>query len=428
MAGETMLADLRERLHKKSIHEVRLIARAVGVRNPTDGKKDFIIDKIIEIASCKTSPTPRSARGAPPKSNGFDESIVTDIRECIKFFGSCVDAEGSDPSDCSVSDGGEQRCSGLLDRSEKYAFLRTGGLIKSPNDVYVADTVIKRFNLKPGDKIEGVSHRTQNGSAVSAITSVNGFTPDSFPRRDFGSLTHIYPHAKINLSGSSRDIWARMVDLFSPLGYGQRAVVSVPANFNKISIVKPIASAISSNEQSQAIIFLVGGYPEEITDLRRSFPDADVFSTSLSASAEENASAAGLVVQYSQRIAECGKNAVLIICGLSSLGAAAMRVLSSAINAEEGGSLTVVGFVSATGEYSSENSALLFSAANMRLVITNESYPAIDICGSFALGSEYLQTPKELAAAAALRKKNPAEILNIFMSTASNAEIISNGR
>lgn len=427
MAGETMLADIRERLHKKSIHEVRLIARAVGVHSPTDGKKDCIIDKIIAIASCKAQPAPRSARGAPPKSNDFDEALVTDIRECIRFFGACHAGEAPIAQSYSVSDDSEQPCSGILDRTGKYAYLRVNGCFSCSDDIYVAETVINRFGLRSGDKIDGVCRRAASGAALHAIASVNGFSPDALPRRELADLTPVYPGVRICLGGGDNDICARMSDMFAPLGYGQRAVISAPASFGKISLIKQIAAAVCLNESAQAVILLVGGYPEEITDIRRSVKGAEVFSTSLSAGAEENARAAELVSQYCARMAECGRSAVLIVCGFSALGEAALHILSSAINAEEGGSLTVIGFVNAAGEYGSENSAALLSAANMRLVISDGSVP-IDIQNSFTLGREYLQSAEELKIVGSLRKKSDVEVLNIFKNTADNAEIISNGR
>lgn len=432
MAGERMLADIRERLYKKSIHEVRLIARAVGVRSPTDGKKNFIIDKIMEIASCKAIPAPRTARGAPPKSNDFDEALVSDIRECIRLF-TAKRAQDTVPEDLSVSDGGEIQCSGILNIGGKYSCLCGAGCLSSADDIYVAETVVNRFNLKRGDRIDGICRLSPGGQSrtLAAITSVNGFSPDAVCRREFEALTPVYPVKRICLETSSKDICARMADLFAPMGFGQRAVISAPSSFSKTTLIKQIAAAVSSDEKAKIIIFFVGGYPEQITDIRRALSGADVFSTSLSASAEENKRASELVTSYAKRLAESGRNAVLIVPGLSALGSNAMNVLSCAINAEEGGSLTVIGTVNAAGDYCSEHSAELLNAANMRLVIC-PGFFVPDISQSFTLGSEYLQTAEEIKAAESLRYKAANggldEVINIFKETESNAEIVSNGR
>lgn len=429
MAGEEMLADIRVRLHKKSIHEVRLIARAVGVHSPTDGKKDYIIEEIMAIASCKKQPSPRSARGAPPKSNDFDGVLVADIRACINYFNALN--TGKDAGVYELSDGSELNCSGILDMNGKYACLHVNGLRAGDGDVYVAETVINRFNLRRGDKIEGVYRRTAEGSALSAITSVNGLNPCEVSRREFSSLTPVYPDKRICLGSCSGDICARMADMFAPLGLGQRAVISAPAAYGKTALIGAIASAVSLNERTSTVIFLAGGYPEEITYIRRAIKSADVFSTPLSSTAEENAAAAGLVGEYCKRLTECGKNAVLIVGSLSVLAGAAMPLLSSAINAEEGGSLTVIGFVNAPGEYGSQNSAELIGAANMRLIISNDGAPAVDILKSFTLGREYLQSGEEIETAVLLKKRaaeNLGEVLNIFGGTANNAEIIKNVR
>lgn len=430
MAGEEILADIRERLHKKSIHEVRLIARAVGVHSPTDGKKDYIIDQIMDIASCKANPTPRSARGAPPKSNDYDKDLVNDIRECVKLIRARRAGDDA-PQTLDVSDGGEKMCEGILERDGKYYFLHVNGLLAGAGDVYVAETVINRFGLKRGDKVSGVCRPAANGAALSAITSVNGLNPGAASKRRFEELTPVYPQTRINLGASAEDICARMADMFAPLGLGQRAVISAPSNFSKISFANKIASAVLGSVQAKIIIFLAGGYPEDITYIRRSVPQAEVYSTSISTTEEDNAKAAELLSARCKRLAECGENAVLIVCGLSSLGSAALQVLSAAINAEEGGSLTVIGFVNAAGEYGSENTAGLLNAANMRLVISGGYPAAVNVSQSFTLGREYLQSDGEIKAADALRKaaeRDPENVINIFGSVGSNAEIIKNGR
>ena len=429
MMISNMLLELKDKLENKNIHELRTIARVVGVSSPTERKRGSIIDDIMGIATARIDPSPRSARGAPPKSSEYDESVVNLIYECRKYFSDLKSAKVAEKGKFEVSDGAEQaNCAGILDKD----YLRVGYSLSCSDDIFVPESFIKRFKLKDGDYIEGTCMRTVNSTAgICAITSINGYSPDSVLRREFAELTPVYPNRRIRIVNSQRDIAARTVDMFAPVGYGQRSVISAPANSGKTTLIKQIASGICLNEEVSLIIFIVAGSPEEVTDLSRSAASAKIFRTDFGAEREEHIKTAEFLTRHCKRLVESRKDIVLIVDGLSKLGNAAKQLLASAICAEEGGSLTIIATVSSEGEYSSEYSAELLSAANMRVVLAEaaEQIPAIDPSKSYTLNCSLLQSDKEIKTAEILRKQfrqtgDLNQILNLFKQTKNNTEIV----
>lgn len=436
MASE-MLLDIKDRLNKKNIHEVRQIARAIGVSSPTFGKKERIIEDILSIASCEVAPAARTTRGAPPKSSDYDEDLVSDIRHCIKYHTLLKEGASSDVME--VSDGtSNEVCGGILVKAEKNYFLQVNGCLPSADDVSVHESYINRFHLREGDFVKGECRRrgVDEYAVLIKILSVNGYSPDSVTRKDFVKLTAIYPNKRIQVANSGNDIAARMIDMFAPIGYGQRAVISAPANSGKTALIKQLIAGTSlNNDDLSVIVFIVAGSPEEITDIERASCGAEVFYTTFDMEPDQHVKAADFVNMYCKNSVEWGQNILLIVDGLSKLKSSAKRLLSSAICAEEGGSLTVIATVSAEGEYSSEYSSELLSVANMRAVLLhgNANAPLIDVNKSYTLNSELLQSAQELKTATILRNRyksaeNFDELTDLFKKTENNLGIIkSNG-
>ena len=424
---DKMLLDIKDRLQDKTINPVRLIAREAGVSQPTEGKKAELIEKILAIASCKIPPIPRSKRGAPPKSCEYDEMLVADIKACMEYYTLLKNGNATN-NNLEVSDGtGGQVCGGILVKTENNFFLRTNGCLASADDVFVSQVFVNRFKLKEGDFVNGeCRHNPSDDFAV--LTKV--FPAAESCRMEFAKLTPIYPNKRMHIANSGKDIAARMIDLFSPIGCGQRAVISAPAT-SEIALIKQIAAGISSNEEDcSVVVFIVAGSPEDITDLERSHLGVEVFGTTFDLEQNQNIQAAEFVVKYCKSAVERGKNTVLIVSGLSKLQNDAKRFLSSAICAEEGGSLTIIATVSAQGEYSSEYSAELLSAANMRAELADgvAHTPVIDVTKSYTLNCGLLQTEEEQKTADILRKQCQTtglqDVIQLFKNTENNMEII----
>ena len=439
-----ILADIQARVQKKNIHELRQIARVIGVVRPTEGKKDRLVEDIIKIASCEIPPAPRTARGAPPKSAEFDKQLVADIEDCINYYSASKNGTGYVSGTLEVSDGTSQsECSGILTRGEKYFFLRVNGCFPSHDDIFVHESYINRFGLEEGDYIEGVktSKSSDEAPALTAVISINGFHPDSLNRIPYEKFTHIYPENRICIAFSEEDTAARMVDLFAPAGLGQRGIICGPANSGKTTLIKQIASGICRNHtELKVVLHLIAERPEDVTYLKRELNGMEIFYTTFAHSAAEITDSAEFVTRYCKKQVECGCNVVLLADGLSGLerasrevgrSGAAKRLLSSAICAEEGGSLTVIATTNAEDK---DINYELLSAANMRVELSENcvlqrTYPAIDVLKSGTAHVEFLQSEEEIKTANILRDMvlkhgSQSEIIEIFKNNQKNEDII----
>lgn len=446
-----ILTDVKERLEKLNIYELRQVARAVGVHRPADGKKSRVLEAILSIAQAVSAPEPPSLRGAPPKSQTYDEQLVADIKTCREYYlalnGGTVLEE---PKVMRVNDSASEEresleltLSGILDMGGKYAFLRVNGCAVTPDkDAFVHESFINRYSLKEGDFITGRCGRKSLDEApgLIAINTVNGVQFEAGRHRpDFSALTHVYPTVSIKTAAGKDDTACRMVDLFSPVALGQRAFISAPAKSGKTALIKKLAAGICRNyPHFKTIITLVDERPEDVTDIKRANIGCDLFCTTFDMSGENHIRTAHLSLEYAKRQVEEGKNVILLFDGITRLARAyadsdrakeeIKKFLFCACNAEEGGSLTIISTVDSRnyGEY--------ISVSNMCVTLSGElaeerTFPAIDVKNSYADGEERFRASSEITAASNLRgrigKDISAEyIIELFESTEDNAEIV----
>ncbi|MDE7087681.1 MAG: hypothetical protein K2O67_05770, partial [Clostridia bacterium] len=174
-----ILLDVKESLEKLNIYELRQVARAVGVHRPADGKKSRVVEAILEIAQGKATPEAPSLRGAPPKSQTYDEQIVSQVKTCREYYLALGGENHTQThvNQMQVNDSSkalEEVYEGILDRSGKYAFLRVNGCVATPlKDVFVHDTFITRFNLKEGDYIVCKGKRKSLDEADVTLQDLN---------------------------------------------------------------------------------------------------------------------------------------------------------------------------------------------------------------------------------------------------------------
>lgn len=437
MQGDEMLKDVEERLENMTIYEVRQIAREVK-SHLTSGQKGAIIEAILAIARGEVDLAPQSKRGAPPKSDKYDERLVADVFCCREYFLS-LNGSNAANSTMTVSDSvcgsdawSENEYSGYLDRDGQNWFLYGN------ERVFVSELFVTRFSLRLGDAVR-CKGRKKNAADVAGaceILSVNG-VPVSEPlkRKDFSALTHVYPSTRVYLSCGD-DISLRMIDLFAPVALGQRGVISAPANSGKTTLIKSIAHGICANYRDfEVIILTLGARPEEITEFTKSTDNITYFYTSFDKSDEEHLSRANLAFEYAKRRVELDKNAVILVDGLyENIPAELIKnYLLCAINAEEGGSLTVIAAMPQEFNYSGvANTVLCLSP----VLAAERTFPAIDVLKSYSGREELLLDADEKGLSVALRSKlsrgaAAEEIINLFKETKSNAELaelIRNGR
>jgi transcription termination factor Rho len=316
---------------------------------------------------------------------------------------------------------------GLLDlRDEGYGFLRTNGYLASPKDVYVSLSQVRRFGLRKGDVIKGASRpagSTEKYPALLRIDSVNDMSVDEARNRPrFEDLTPLFPDEKLRLEipGDSNNMVARIVDLISPIGKGQRGLIVSPPKAGKTTVLKQIAHSIEANNPDvHLMVLLVDERPEEVTDMRRSVK-GEVIASTFDRPSDEHTQVAELASERARRLVEMGRDVVIVLDGITRLARAynlaapaSGRIMSgglatdalyppkkffgSARNLEEGGSLTIL--ATALIETGSKMDEVIFEefkgTGNMELRLDRKLaerriYPALEVNTSSTRHEELL--------------------------------------
>ena len=252
---------------------------------------------------------------------------------------------------------------------EGYGFLRQDSFLRGANDVYVSNSQVRRFNLRDGDTVCGQARPPREGEkyyGLLRVESINGLDPElARMRRNFASLTPIFPNKLINLETTSNELSTRLINLVTPIGRGQRGLIVSPPKAGKTVLLQKIANAITINYSDiHLIVCLIGERPEEVTDMKRSV-NAEVIAATFDEPVESQTRVAELALERARRLVETGKDVVILLDGITRLTRAynlAMpasgRTLSGGIdstalhppkrffgtarNTDEGGSLTII--------------------------------------------------------------------------------------
>lgn len=405
-----MLEDIQKRLQAKTIHDLRQVARAVGVHRPADGKKERVIENVMQIAEGKADPAAPSLRGAPPKSAEYDRRLVADILRCREI---CLSENPGTaaPQKLTVSSDGEDlldfKSGGVLEKSDGKWFARG-----QTADIFVNEQIIARNALREGDLVTGRCKRAtpEQTAGLVGLESINGYPAGALPARsEFASLPARYPDRRFKTD--------TVCDLLSPLGAGQRAIITGAHGSGKTSVLKSLLKGVNTNcPDVKIIILLVDARPEEAEDFRSSFPRADLFSSEMDAGASAHVRTATLALEYAKRQTELSKDVLLAADGLTNLARAsaidgAKKLLAAAKNAGDC-SLTVLATLDSDGgRYGDEVYSALGGLCNMRVTLSRQLalarvYPPIDKSETYASGDERLLTEEELILASELRKNN----------------------
>ena len=303
---------------------------------------------------------------------------------------------------------------------EGYGFLRSSDFnyLASPDDIYVTQPQIKKYGLKAGDVVQCTINPPLEGEKyfpMNEAISINGRQPEFIRDRvPFEHLTPLFPDEKFNLTGgrSSNNISTRVVDMFSPIGKGQRALIVAPPKTGKTILLKDIANAIAENHPEVYImILLIDERPEEVTDMSRSV-NAEVIASTFDEPADRHVKIAGIVLENAKRMVECGHDVVILLDSITRLARAyntaqpasgkilsggvdanalqkPKRFFGAARNIEGGGSLTII--AAALTETSSKMDEVIFEefkgTGNMELQLDRKLsnkriFPAVDIMAS----------------------------------------------
>jgi transcription termination factor Rho len=306
---------------------------------------------------------------------------------------------------------------GVLDlMQEGYGFLRSGdyNYLNSPDDIYVSQSQIKLFGLKTGDTVEGAIRPPKEGEKyfpLVKVEKINGKTPTEVRDRvHFDHLTPLFPEEKFNLTGSGHtDISTRIIDLFTPIGKGQRGLIVAQPKTGKTTLLKGVANAIADNHpEVYLIILLIDERPEEVTDMKRSVK-AEVIASTFDEPADRHVKVANIVLEKAKRLVECGHDVCILLDSITRLARAfnmaqpasgkilsggvdanalhkPKRFFGAARNIEDGGSLTII--ATALTETGSKMDEVIFEefkgTGNMELqldrrISNKRIYPAVDV-------------------------------------------------
>jgi transcription termination factor Rho len=384
--------------------------------------------------------------------------------------------------------------SGILDVSDSHAFVRTRGYQQGPDDIYVSTAQVRQFGLRKGDQVEGAARPPRQGparqgtaqqgaprqgpahqgaaqqgrgrekfGALVRLDTVNGMPPaQAKARPHFDALTPLYPQERLRLESDRGSPVARIIDLVSPIGKGQRGLIVAPPKAGKTMLLQAIAAAVTaSHPEVHLMAVLVGERPEEVTDLRRTVSGEVIYST-FDQAAAEHVMLAELAIERAKRLVELGRDVVVLLDSITRLGRAynlaappGARILTGGVavsavhpprqflgaarNIENGGSLTILS--TALVETGSRMDDLLFEefkgTGNMELRLRRELaekriFPAIDVAPSGTRRDDLLMSPDEHAAMTKLRQLlaglDPQQAIELLLArtreTSSNAEFL----
>jgi transcription termination factor Rho len=359
---------------------------------------------------------------------------------------------------------------GILEvmKDSSHGLIRTEGLLQGENDVYISGSQIKKFSLRTGDEIAGRARLPKNKERFLSLLRVDTVygkpAVEAVKRPSFRKLTPIFPDKQIKLETDPETISTRMIDLLSPIGFGQRSMIVSPPKAGKTWLLKDIADGIAKNHpKAKLIVVLVGERPEEVTDMQR-FVKGDVYASNFDELPEHNCKVAEMALQKAMRMVEWGEDVIILMDSITRLARAynitmptsgktlsggfdpvalypPKRFFGAARNFEEQGSLTII--ATALVETGSRMDDLVYEefkgTGNMELhldrkLANRRIYPAIDVVSSGTRNEELLLSKEVLNQSWRIRRmlevldsnENPTEVLiSQLKKTKTNEEFLA---
>ena len=458
-----------DELNDKLLSELKNITEELGIKGASKLSKQDLIYKILDEQAI-SKPKKSSDKKAPKETKSSDKPRSTnsgrrtsrptkeigprkpsEYEKNVKEFEGVIESEGV-----------------LEMMQDGYGFLRSSdyNYLASPDDIYVSPSQIKLFGLKTGDTVLGKIRPPKENEkyfALIEVSKINGKTPDEVRDRiPFKYLTPLFPEEKLNLSTNQDNYSTRILDLFSPIGKGQRGMIVSQPKTGKTVLLKQIANAIAENHpEVYLMILLIDERPEEVTDMARSVK-AEVVSSTFDEQAERHVKVANIILEKAKRMVECGHDVVILLDSITRLARAHNTVIPSsgkilsggvdanalhkpkrffgaARNVEKGGSLTII--ATALIETGSKMDEVIFEefkgTGNMELQLDRKLsnrriYPAIDVTASGTRREDLLMEKDELSRLWILRKyladMNSVEAMEFLLSkikgTRNNEEFL----
>ena len=420
-----------ELLKGKYLDELKTIAKSYGIANVSKYKKNELISEILKA------------------DNGFEseESERVNINEPVENEN---DSKTNTKTVC-----------GLIDiTADGYGFLRSNGYDSGEEDIYVSPTQIRRFRLKKGDKILGLTRESKESEKFSPLIYINEINDikvsELKTRKDFDDLIPIYPNEKYTLETEKNEVSTRIIDFLVPIGKGQRALIVAPPKAGKTSLLRSILKGIEiNNPKSKIFVLLIGERPEEVTEMKR-FTKAEVIASTFDELPQNHIRLAEFVLERAKRLVELGEDVVILVDSITRLSRAynvntpssgktltggldpfalhkPKRFFGSARNVENGGSLTII--ATTLVDTGSKMDDMIYEefkgTGNMEIHLSRKLselriFPAIDIYKSGTRKDDLLLTEEEIQSANLIRRKlsntNTNEIMENLVKNIKKTE------
>ncbi len=464
------------RINEKHLAELAAKeAKAAALANGVKEKESAVPVESKSAPATAQTETPKAPRPHPhPKAERSVQSNSQPVAEPAAREGNIpqqeIDFKFKKAPKFNLEFDGQINTEGVLEMMpDGYGFLRSSdyNYLSSPDDVYVSHSQVKLFGLKTGDTVTGTVRPPKEGEkyfALVKVNTINGKSPDEVRDRvPFDYLTPLFPYEKLNLCTTPTNFSTRIMDLFSPIGKGQRGLIVAQPKTGKTMLLKEVANAIAANHpECYLMIVLVDERPEEVTDMERSVK-AEVISSTFDEPAEKHVKVSTIALQKAKRLVEVGHDVVILLDSITRLARAhntvapaSGKVLSGGVEAnamqkpkqffgaarkiENGGSLTIL--ATALIDTGSKMDEVIFEefkgTGNMELQLdrrlaNKRIYPAIDIIASSTRRDDLLLGKETMNKLYILRKHigdmNPEETMNFILmqmrSTKSNEEFLA---
>jgi transcription termination factor Rho len=454
----------KENYEKKTLVELREIAKELNIKNISKLKKSELIDEIIN-----NSPK-RIERNGVVLQEKITPKVKGEENDNLNKENKEEDREEKRER-LKVMINESDTAKGVLEilENNSFGFLRCNNYQTGENDIYVSPSQIRRFNLRTGDEVQGKVRESKEGEKFKAllyVEKVNGENPErAVGRKSFETLTPIYPEDRLHLeTNDENDLSSRLMDIICPIGKGQRGIIVAPPKAGKTTLLKKVAQNISKNyPEVKLIVLLIDERPEEVTDMKRSI-NGDVIYSTFDEEPQNHAKVSQMVLERAKRMVEQGKDVVILLDSLTRLsraynltitptgrtlsggldpGALIMpkKFFGAARNVEEGGSLTIL--ATALIDTGSRMDDMIFEefkgTGNMEVHLDRKLqerriFPAIDIYKSGTRKEDLILSNEEKEVAYSIRRvmyrdgnvENVTEkLINMLSKTKNNKEFIN---
>ena len=481
---------MRDKLETLPLMQLRELAKSQGIKNITVLRKSELIDKLCEAAEeSAAQPAPAAETPVQTAPQAAETQQVSEPQPQRTYYTRTNNQQGYQPrnyernqgertpasadpkSDLQDLDSGIE-ANGILEvMPDGFGFIRCENFLPGENDVYVAPSQIRRFNMKTGDIIRGsrrVKTATEKFAALLYITTINGYPVQMAERRpNFEDLTPIFPDERLNLEvrGEKNTTAMRVMDLLAPIGKGQRGMIVSPPKAGKTTLLKQVAKAITRNyPDMHLIILLIDERPEEVTDIKESVigENVEVIYSTFDELPDRHKRVSEMVIERAKRLVEHGRDVMILLDSITRLARAYNLVVSpsgrtlsggldpaalhmpkrffgAARNMREGGSLTIL--ATALVDTGSRMDDVVYEefkgTGNMELVLDRKLsekriFPAIDILKSGTRRDDLLLTKEEAEAVDSVRKatnslkpeESVEKVLDLFARTKTNREFV----